>query len=92
MPNSEDAEKSTGKTTLLAACAGRLSAVRQSQLDPIPAIRDIFIASQLRSFVHLNLYCSSNFEGEPMAMRTVQAATEVAPGAIVYKPIGSEAE
>ena len=68
----------------------RLSPHKQN--DPVSVIRDIFIASQLRSFVHINLYCSSNFEGEPMAMRTVQAATEVAPGAIVYKPIGSEAE
>lgn len=64
----------------------------QNFFDPIPAIRDIFIASQLRPFVHLNLYRLSHFEDEPMAMRTVQAATEVAPGTIVLKSIGSEAE
>ncbi len=52
MPNSEDAEKSTGKTTLLAACAGRLSAVRQSQLDPYSDIQTAIPASQLRTFVH----------------------------------------
>jgi hypothetical protein len=70
----------------------RSVSIRVVDKDPIPAIRDIFIASQLRSFVHLNLYCSSDFEDEPMVMRTVRAATEVALGAIVYASVGSEAE
>lgn len=52
MPNSEDAEKSTGKTTLLAACAGILSAVRQSQLDPHAVLGRTLSASDFcRSFI-----------------------------------------
>lgn len=52
MPNSEDAEKSTGKTTLLAACAGRLSAVRQSQLDPVPDAQGANNAAHNQTVVH----------------------------------------